>query len=761
MTEASASPGPRRWRWFLLGILGAILGLALVLVLILPRLVDADRYRGRIEQEAETRLGRDVRMGEISLAMWPSLALEVEDFAIAGAPGEAADLLSAGRLRVFARWFPLLSKRLEVTSLVLEEPRLFLRRDAGGRWNVEDLGASEDRSQGGAAAAAGDSGGAFSLELLRLRRAQVLLEDAAGAPGETLRWHLEPVDLTLRGLAPGKQVRLEAEGAMRAGVDGSTPGTSAAGDFRMAVDLGSWQDWGDSPPTVAGDLRLEGATLTLPGARRPIEEVQATVLFAGGGLEVEDFAGRVGGSDLAGRLSVADLENPAVSFVLSSTELDFLEVFEALPGDEEGEVGTGAETAAEPLPLSGQLRVGFATLENLDLSNLEADLSLVGERLSLEPVGLELYYGRFDGQGGVSLATTAAADLAFRLEGRVDGVDVDRFLADNLDLGGLLFGAFSGDVRATGSGLEASRLLRTLDGGGAARVEEGRLGKLDVLASLSQISGVFGEKSLARLTRQLSTEGTEFSSLDGEYLLEGGRLRLPEVRLASPDFDLEGRVVVDLTTLALEGAFTVTFSSALSRSMYEEGSRAGELFWDPQLDRVAVPLALSGPMEAPEATLDWKAAVQGTVRREVGKTLSGLLEEALGGREAPAETSSALGSSEPVSRELRAEVTEVRWGGNLLIRDLKLRGFVSGADLQTATLEVMDAQGGTVERWEQLGQLREYLESAVDPAAPARVGWDSTFKGRDLLATPFPLTVTLTVKDTAGQEVQSVRTVHR
>ena len=43
-------------------------------------------------------------------------------------------LLAADRLSVGARLLPLLRKRLEVTSLVLDGPELTVFRDAGGRW---------------------------------------------------------------------------------------------------------------------------------------------------------------------------------------------------------------------------------------------------------------------------------------------------------------------------------------------------------------------------------------------------------------------------------------------------------------------------------------------------------------------------------------------------------------------------------------------------------------------------------------------------
>jgi AsmA protein len=88
----------------------AVLVLAAVILFIV---VDADDFRGFIETRAEESLGRDVRLGKISLSIVPVFGFQVDDVVVAARPGEGeGDLLSVRSLRIGAKLMPLLRKRL-------------------------------------------------------------------------------------------------------------------------------------------------------------------------------------------------------------------------------------------------------------------------------------------------------------------------------------------------------------------------------------------------------------------------------------------------------------------------------------------------------------------------------------------------------------------------------------------------------------------------------------------------------------------------
>jgi uncharacterized protein involved in outer membrane biogenesis len=121
-----------------------ILILAVLLIaagLIAPHLIDINRYRGQIQAQVEKRLGRPVSLGGMNLSLFPP-SLQVRNLSIAEDPrfSTGQPFLSAERLAVAVKLWPLLRKEIEVKSLKLERPHIELMRDAQGKWNFASLG---------------------------------------------------------------------------------------------------------------------------------------------------------------------------------------------------------------------------------------------------------------------------------------------------------------------------------------------------------------------------------------------------------------------------------------------------------------------------------------------------------------------------------------------------------------------------------------------------------------------------------------------
>ena len=60
---------------------GVLIVLVVIAVVALPALVDANRYRGRIQSELQARTGRLVSLGQMRLSVFP-LAFRVENAVI-------------------------------------------------------------------------------------------------------------------------------------------------------------------------------------------------------------------------------------------------------------------------------------------------------------------------------------------------------------------------------------------------------------------------------------------------------------------------------------------------------------------------------------------------------------------------------------------------------------------------------------------------------------------------------------------------------
>ncbi len=193
----------------LLWLGGGALALGILALLLIPMLVDVNRYRDFIEHQAEEALGREVELGPMKLSLLPALAIRIQDVRIGALPGEGRDdLLTLRALRVGARLMPLLAGKLEVTSLVVEGPTLSLERAADGTWNIQRLVAAPP-GESSSGAGGGDPPPEFSVEEVHITGGTVVVRDAHSSPGETLELTLSNLDLRLEDVALDRQVGLQ------------------------------------------------------------------------------------------------------------------------------------------------------------------------------------------------------------------------------------------------------------------------------------------------------------------------------------------------------------------------------------------------------------------------------------------------------------------------------------------------------------------------------------------------------------------------
>jgi len=252
-----------------------LLVLAVAAVALLPYLLDANSYRGRIQTELERRLHRPVTLGAMELKVLP-LAFRVEKVAIAEDPafGPRKDFAEADELYVTAALWPLLHGDLEIHSLELNRPRVELVRSADGVWNYASLG--RDPARGPAPSAS-----SFSLAELQITDGQLAITDLQkGSP----RAVYDHIDLTLSDYAPGKAFNIDAATHL-AGVGKQT--------IRLEGRGGPLADQGVLATPFDGTLELEEVAL---GGLQQLLGVQALAGSEGtltGKAAIQNSAGKL------------------------------------------------------------------------------------------------------------------------------------------------------------------------------------------------------------------------------------------------------------------------------------------------------------------------------------------------------------------------------------------------------------------------------------------------------------------------------------
>ncbi len=207
----------RRFLWIGGGLLAALALLAIVV----PLLVDLNRYHDPIEARAEKLLGRDVTLGTMKLSFFPVPGVSVEPLVIASDRSGDPPLLRVESLSARVKLLPLLRREISVESIVARAPQINLHRYPDGRFNLPSLAASASAEPAGTSSPA-DAG--LRLAKLRIEGATLRLVDEAVLPGQTITTALDGFDLALDDYAPGQPFSMK----IRTGLPPDGKGSVAA-----------------------------------------------------------------------------------------------------------------------------------------------------------------------------------------------------------------------------------------------------------------------------------------------------------------------------------------------------------------------------------------------------------------------------------------------------------------------------------------------------------------------------------------------------
>ena len=120
---------------------GVVLAVFLVVLIVLPFLINVNSFRPKIEAAATDALGRQVKVGNLSLSLLGG-SVTADNISIAEDPAfGTAPFVIAKSLKVGVELMPLVfSKELRVTEITLRQPQITLLKTASGKWNFSSLG---------------------------------------------------------------------------------------------------------------------------------------------------------------------------------------------------------------------------------------------------------------------------------------------------------------------------------------------------------------------------------------------------------------------------------------------------------------------------------------------------------------------------------------------------------------------------------------------------------------------------------------------
>ncbi len=218
----------RGTRLILVGIACALL----VVLIFLPILFNADRYRPKVISYLEEKTGKKMEIGRLAVTLFPGVAIHVDDFGVKSPPSfPPSYIVKVARIDAQLDVRALLHRRVVIKSLVLEQPVINLVSDPDGPWNFENPGT---KNTPGTLL----FGVVSRVEIKRARviASNLLPSDAAGPvffEARDVSSELENVNVD--AIANPTSTTLDGQGTLKAGLlrFGSIEGTNLNSNIRL------------------------------------------------------------------------------------------------------------------------------------------------------------------------------------------------------------------------------------------------------------------------------------------------------------------------------------------------------------------------------------------------------------------------------------------------------------------------------------------------------------------------------------------------
>lgn len=197
----------RLLKW-VFGIVLLLVVLVVAAAIILPMVIDPNDYKDEIVAAVKDETGRDLRIDKpIELSVFPWLGMGTGGVSLSNAEGFADQpFAQVGELQLRVKLMPLLSKQVEVDTLVLSGLRLNLEKDKSGRTNWDDL-AKPKQDQQAEPQETSDGAADFVLKVQGVRIEDALISWMDRQTGES--YTLQDMKLVSDSLEPGQPAALE------------------------------------------------------------------------------------------------------------------------------------------------------------------------------------------------------------------------------------------------------------------------------------------------------------------------------------------------------------------------------------------------------------------------------------------------------------------------------------------------------------------------------------------------------------------------
>ena len=570
----------------------AFIVLLLVVLLVLPRFVDIQKYKPRIEEQVSSATGRTFALGgDLHLSLFPWAGVSFSDLHLGNPPGfREKDFVSVKSFEVRVKLLPLLFKDIRIKRFVVDGARIVLEKGKDGRTSWGGIGKAPAKPRDAEKKPRkmrmeGFFIKDFTLGEFAITNGSVLwIDHGADARREisdvTVRLQdvslNTPIKFLISSLLDGKPLSLEGT----VGPLGKEPGTgpvplalSAEAFTELVMVISGTIDSVTSQPRF--DLALNVLpfsprklmavlNLPVPATRDPkaLEKVslkaavkgdQTMVALSDGALDLDD-------SKLAFSASVKEFSKPDVTFDFA---MDTINADRYLPPPEKKKAEDAVKTKHPPpatkkpdyrplrkLRVNGHIKIGELIVKNAHMQDL--DVTITGDKgvFVLKPVNVKLYDGSVAAEGSFNVARDVPRST---VKVSSKGIRVNPLLNDVLNKD-ILEGTVVSRLDFTAQGDDPDGIKRTLNGTGLLVFSDGAIKGFDLAAMVRNVKEAFiGTKTAKKPRTDFAEFRVPFTAVDGLVNTQDTSLKSPFIRVVakgnanlvdeSLDFRIEPKVV--------------------------------------------------------------------------------------------------------------------------------------------------------------------------------------------------------------------------
>jgi AsmA protein len=329
--------------------------------------------------------------------------------------------------------------------------------------------------------------------------------------------------------------------------------------------------------------------------------------YGGGAARVDPLQVTLDDTHLKGEAAVT-LENQAIAFNLDVDTLD-LDRYRAPDGEPEVATPAAAPHAAaeptQPLDVNGTLSVGSLHLAPLDLSAVKVTVATKDRVMHIFPLTAQVDGGQYSGD--ITLDSRTPVPV-LSMDEHLSGIDVAKLLASPTKVA-RLSGKGNVNIKATGHGVGADALLKTLAGHVDADVANGAVEGVDMGFELARAEALLRQQNAANLQ---NTKRTKFDVFKLTADIVGGVATTNDLTIDSAVIKITGAGSVNLWAKTLD-------LSLLADTLRTAGTVP-----------IQVPVKVTGNLSDPRVTPDVEALAKGALKQKLQDVVQDKLKSLFG-----------------------------------------------------------------------------------------------------------------------------------